>query len=223
MQRIVSQAVKNLAGVLATGALLAGCAWDNSPPPFHTVIRYDPSRAQTFLASVPPTNAPSTRDWKTNQVVGVDYGNSASSAPPANTGGAEGVGAASSPSGISTGGGAGTATTATGIGTGPGTSAPAGTAAPGSIISSPPGTGIIGTTPSAAPASTSSNPSARSSPSVGTGPAPVTRLGTGTLPNNPGVNTFGGIGVTNTGSSVTPPNTLTGQTNFLPYFSRPTP
>src|SRR5690242_134189 len=90
-----------LVGFLAT--LLAGCAWDNSPPPYHTVIRYDPSRAQTFVSNVPATNAPSTQDWKTNQVTGVGYGSTGVTTVPnssATTGAAMG-GAASTPSGVS--------------------------------------------------------------------------------------------------------------------------
>src|SRR5262245_51965974 len=89
---------------------LGGCAWDNSPPPYRSVITFDPSRAHTFLSDVPPANAPSTRDWKTNQIVGVGYGSSGPNTPVA-SGQAVG-GAASTPSGVSSGGAAGTATTA---------------------------------------------------------------------------------------------------------------
>lgn len=114
MRRVVRETVKSFA-TLILGGLLAGCAWDNSPPPYHTVIRYDPSRSQTFLSNNPPTNAPSTRDWKTNQVVGVGYGSTGASAPAATGAAAGGIGAASSPSGISTGSGAGTTATGTGL------------------------------------------------------------------------------------------------------------
>jgi hypothetical protein len=208
--------VKNLAGALAAGALLAGCAWDNSPPPFHSVLKYDPSRAQTFLSNVPPTNAPSTQDWKTNQVAGLGYGSSASSAPPANTAGPAAVGAASSPSGVSTGAATGTAPAGIGVGAAPGTGAP------GTIIGSPTGT-IIGTTPSAGPIGPSLNPSAQTGPSVGTGLAPVTPLGTGSLTPSPAPSTFTGSTFTNTASSPIFTNTLPPQTNLLPGFSRPTP
>jgi hypothetical protein len=214
MEKTVRTCVKTVGSFILAG-FLAGCAWDNSPPPYHSVINYDPSRSQTFLSTNPPTNAPSTRDWKTNQVAGVGYGTVGSAAPAANTAAGE-VGAASSPSGISTGAGSGTAATGAAVGATPGT------AAPGAIIGNPPGTGIIGTSPSAGPAS-SLNQTPGTSPSVGTGLRPVTPLGTGTLPSSPPLNTFGGSGITNTGPGVTFTNTLAGPTNLLPGFSRPTP
>src|SRR5690349_12995261 len=95
-----------LVGFIASFGFLAGCAWDNSPPPYHSVITFDPSQSKTFLSDVPPSNAPSMRDWKTNQVVGVGYGSSGQNAP-ATSGQAVG-GAASTPSGVSYGGAAGT-------------------------------------------------------------------------------------------------------------------
>src|SRR5436190_11655825 len=118
-----------LIGLVASG-LLAGCAWDNSPPPYHSVISYDPSRAQSYVSNLPTTNTPSTSDWKTDEDVGI-YGYSGSytaPTPPQAVGGA-----ASSPSGISS----GTAT---------GTFSPAsGTA--GAIIGSPPSSGTSPGTP----------------------------------------------------------------------------
>jgi hypothetical protein len=208
MKKIARASLRSVVPVLLA-VFLASCAWDNSPPPFNTVIKYDPIRAHTFVSNNPPTNAPSTRDWKTNQVAGVGYGSS--SASPANSSAAEAAGAASSPSGISTGSGAGTAG-AGGVTAGSG--AAAGVATPGSII---------GTSPNAGPTSSSLNSSAGTSPSIGTGLRPVTPLGTGTLPTTPPLNTFGGTGITNTGSGRIFTNTLTGPTNLLPGFSRPTP
>jgi hypothetical protein len=194
-----------LFGLVVACGLLAGCSSDNSPPPFHTVIHYDPSRAQTYVADIPSTNAPSTRDWKTNQDVGVGYG---TTGPNATAGGAMG-GAASTPSGVSYGAGAGTTTTGSG--------------APGAI-GNPPSTGAIGTSPVAAPTTGPINTSAGV-----TGP----QLGTGlnTSPyqpssiQSPSLGTQSGIGVTNTGSSVILTNRLTPLTNsFTPNgLISPTP
>src|SRR6266487_2942913 len=71
----------SILGFAVACSLMAGCAWDNSPPPYHTVIRYDPSRAQPSVSNVSQGNAPSTRDWKTNQVSGVGYGSTDPNAP----------------------------------------------------------------------------------------------------------------------------------------------
>jgi len=71
----------SLFGFMAAIGFLAGCAWDNSPPPYHTVIRYDPSRAHPYISNVAPDNAPSTRDWKTNHITGVGYGSTGPNAP----------------------------------------------------------------------------------------------------------------------------------------------
>ncbi len=114
MRRVLRETLKSFA-TLMLGGLLAGCAWDNSPPPYHTVIRYDPGQSQTLLSDNPPTNTPSTKDWKTNQVVGVGYGSTGASTPTATGASAGGLGAASSPSGISTGSGAGATPTGTGL------------------------------------------------------------------------------------------------------------
>jgi len=112
---------RSVVGVLVISTLVAGCAWDNSPPPYHSVISYDPSRAQTYVSTAETANSPSTSDWKTNQVVGTGYG-ATTGASPSTTGGAVG-GAVSSPSGVSYGGAAGT-----------GSPAPA---APGTTVGSP--------------------------------------------------------------------------------------
>src|SRR5437899_2857717 len=108
-----------LLGLMGISTLLAGCAWDNSAPPYHSVISYDPSPAQSYVSAVPDTNTPSTSDWKTNQVVGGGYGTTGptTTATPAQPIG----GAVSTPSGTSS----GTAT---------GTAVPA---APGTVIGSP--------------------------------------------------------------------------------------
>jgi hypothetical protein len=203
MQKAVITSIRNFTSLVVLAGLLAGCAWDNSPPPYHSVINYNPNRSQTLLSSNPTTNTPSTKDWKTNQVVGVGYGSTGSSAPAANGVGAGAVGAASSPSGISTGAGAGTAAPGTGIGTAP-------------AISPTPAA-----TPSAASFSGGLNSGSAVRPQVGTGLGPVTPLGTGFLPSGPAL--APGIGLTNSASSVTITNTLTGQTNLLPGLSRPTP
>jgi hypothetical protein len=199
-----------LVGVVVACGFLAGCAWDNSPPPYHSVIHYDPSRAQTYVANVAPTNAPSTRDWKTNQIVGVGYGTTGPNSTAAPAPGEATGGAASTPSGVSYGAGAGTPTPASGT--------------PGTIIN-PSATAPIGTSPTAAPTTGPIN----TSPSV-TGP----QLGTGlnTTPYQPSSTPSpsrgsqpSGIGVTNTGSSFILTNRLGPLTNsFTPNgLNRPTP
>jgi hypothetical protein len=196
-----------LGGFVVACGFLAGCAWDNSAPPYHTVIRYDPSRAQTYVSNIPSTNAPSTSDWKTNEDVGVGYGTAGPNA--AATTGQAAAGAASTPSGVSYGAGAGTTTTGSG--------------APGTIGNTP-ATGAIGTSPSAAPTTGTINTSPGvTGPQLGTGlntapyqPSSIQSLSLGTQP---------GIGVTNTGSSLILTNRLTPLTNsFTPNgLSRPTP
>jgi hypothetical protein len=191
-------------------SFLASCAWDNSPPPYHTVIHYDPSRAQPFASNIAPANAPSTRDWKTNQVVGVGYG-SAGPVTPTTSGQAVG-GAASTPSGVSSGGASGTAIPAPASST------------PGTIIGNPPGTGIIGTSPIPTPTAT---PGPTTSPAISplspTGPTSTT----GTGPNlttpfsvSPQSPTF-----TNTGSGALFTNSYTAPTNSFsnPELSVPRP
>lgn len=205
MRKYAGACIKIAVGLML-GGWLAGCAWDNSPPPYHSVINYDPNRSQTFLSSNPPTNAPSTRDWKTNRVAGVGYGSTGSSAPAAN-GVAPGVGAASSPSGVSTGAGVGTATTGTGVGATP-------------AIGPAPGAAAM---PSAGPTGSGLNSGTGIRPQVGTGSGPVTPLGTGFLPTSPGLAPAPGIGFTNTGPTGIGTNTVTGQTNLLPGLPRPTP
>src|ERR1051325_424570 len=102
MGNVKAQLMKEVGGLALAWTLLAsaGCAKDTTLPPFHTSIQYDPSRSHTYLSDVPPTNAPSTRDWKTNQAVGVGYGTTGAGAAIPNATGTA-AGAASSPSGAS--------------------------------------------------------------------------------------------------------------------------
>jgi hypothetical protein len=163
--------------------LLAGCAWDNSAPPYHSVISYDPSRAQSYVSTVPSTNTPSTSDWKTNQVVGGGYGTTGptTTAIPAQPIG----GAVSTPSGVSS-------------GTAAGTGAPAAPAARGTIIGSPQATGIS-PSPSATPTSSPINTSAGVTipqPGAGLNPFSISS------PQNSSLGTQPGMNATNTGSSL---------------------
>jgi hypothetical protein len=189
-----------LASILLSG-FLVGCAWDNSPPPYHTVIRYDPNQAHPYLSNVPPTNAPSTRDWKTNTVAGVGYGSTAPDAAPPSAPAAVG-GAVSSPSGMSSGAGSGTSS--------PGPSAP------GTIIGNPPGTGIIGTSPNAptVPGPINTSP-AITAPQAPTGLNSTTPFRPTTSLLYPGNNTQTGIGPTNTTSGVLFTNRYIAPTNPL--------
>jgi hypothetical protein len=229
MGNIKTQLLKSSAGLLVASTLFAvgGCASDTTLPPFHTSVKYDPSHSHTYLSEVPPTNAPSTRDWKTNQLVGVRYGTSqAEGAAPNGTGTA--AGAASSPSGTSS-GSAGGVTTGAGVSAAPGVGPTPGSGTPGTIVGNPPGTGIVGGAPTLAPApSRAVNPSAGViSPSISTGlssPASglsSTPLQPGTLAS-PGI---GGIGITNRPSVLLFTNTVIGQTNSLPGtgLNRPGP
>src|SRR5258705_357013 len=200
MGDVTTKLMRNLVGFLLASGWLAGCAWDNSLPPYHTVIHYDPSRAQTYVSNIPSTNAPSARDWQTNQDVGVGYGTT--------TGQAAG-GAASTPSGVSYGAGVGTTTTGAG--------------APGTIGNAP-ATGAIGTSPGAAPTTGTINTSPSvTAPQLGTG-LNTTPYQPGSI-QSPSLGTQPGIGVTNTGSSVILTNRLTPLTNsFTPNgLGRPTP
>jgi hypothetical protein len=184
-------------GLIVVSGLLAGCAWDNSPPPYHSVISYDPSRAQTFVATTP--NTPSTSDWKTNQISGVGYGSAASyHAPPA----AQAVGGAvSTPSGITSGGATGTSPTS---------------GTPGAIIGSPPSSSIIGVPNSPTlPGPITTSPSI-STPQQATIIGPSSTLSTPTTPPQyPGLSTPTptGFGPTNTGSGVLFTNTFRAPTN----------
>lgn len=188
-------------GFVVFCGFLAGCAWDNSPPPYHTVIHYDPSRAQTYVSAVPPANAPSLSDWKTNQVVGVGYGSPGPSTPT--TSGQAVGGAASTPSGVSSGGAAGTTTT------GPTPTPSSGT--PGTVIGNP-NTGIIGTYPTPAPTGPSST-----SPAI-TAPPPSTGLNSplstpGTSPQFPALSAPTPTGPTNTSPGVIFTNRFIAPTN----------
>jgi hypothetical protein len=194
-----------LVGFIASFGFLAGCAWDNSPPPYRSVITFDPSRAHTFLSDVPPANAPSTRDWKTNQIVGVGYGSTGPNTPA--TSGQAAGGAASTPSGVSYGGAGGTTT-------GPTTSPGSGT--PGTIVGNPPGTGI-GTYPTPAPTATPGP--LRTSPAISP-PPPATGLNSTTpfsSPSSPSPG-FSSPGITNSGSGALFTNRFTAPTNS---FSSP--
>jgi hypothetical protein len=192
---------------LACG-LLAGCAWDNSPPTYHTVIHYDPSRAHTYVSAVSATNAPSMSDWKTNQAVGVGYGSPGPSTPT--TSGQAVGGAASTPSGVSYGEAAGTTTT------NPTATPSSGT--PGTLIGNPANTGTIGNYRTPAPTATPGP--------ITTSPAisptqPTTELNSATpfsvspSPQTPG---FGMPGITNSGSGVLFTNRFNAPTNS---FSSP--
>ena len=44
-------------GVIGIAALLASCAWDNSPPPFHTVFRMERSKPGATVAAGTQTGA----------------------------------------------------------------------------------------------------------------------------------------------------------------------
>jgi len=186
---------------LACG-LLAGCAWDNSPPPYHTVIHYDPSRAKTYVSAVPAANAPSMSDWKTNQVVGVGYGSPGPTTPT--TSGQAVGGATSTPAGVSYGGAAGTTTTSPTPTPGSGT--------PGTVIGNPPNSAISGTYPTPAPTGPSTTSPAISPPQ----PAPgINPLSASPTPQPPGISSRG---ITNSGSSVLFTNRFTAPTNS---FSSP--
>jgi len=189
---------------LVVSGVLAGCASDKAPPAYHTVISYDPTRAQTFLANVPPTNAPSTRDWKTNDVVGVGYGSTGPNVgPPAPT--AVG-GAVSTPSGMSSGAGSGTSSAAP--------------SAPGTIIGNPPGAGSIGTYPNAPTAPGPINTSPAITPpqtpnGINSGINSTTPFRPSTSLLYPGNATQTGLGFTNASSGVLFTNRYTAPTNPL--------
>src|SRR5262245_14830030 len=178
-----------LFGLTAVCGLLGGCAWDNSPPPYRSVITYDPSRAQTYVSTVPETNAPSTDDWKTNQMVGVGYGTTGptGAAIPAQPNG----GAVSTPSGTSYGTAAGTA--------------PPAPAAPGAIIGSPSTTGLSpspGTTPTSGPINTSSGVTSPQ-PSAGLNSSSVTSPQNSPFSTQPPTNTSSSLFYTNRFSPLT--------------------
>lgn len=187
--------MKNFTGFALASALLAvaGCARDTTLPPFHTSIKYDHSRSDTSLSDVPPTDAPSTRDWKTNQVVGVGYGTSGPKTGVSNATGTA-AGAASSPSGTNSGAASGVSSGGAGVSSSTAVGSTPGSGTPGTIMGNPPGTGTIGGTPTTPGSSLNTTPF---------------RSGTLTSPG------FGEIGVTNRGSGVLFTNTITGQTNFL--------
>jgi outer membrane lipoprotein SlyB len=116
--KVMENANMNLmfVGLFVVSGLWAGCAWDNSPPPYHSVISYDPSRAHNYVSVVPVKNAPSIRDWKADEDVGIDYGSKgygAAGPSAAPTAGQAAGGAVSTPSGASSGGAAGTTTQTT--------------------------------------------------------------------------------------------------------------
>jgi len=217
MQQFISNL--NLFGLLVLSAFIAGCAND-SLPPFHSSIQYNPSQSHTFLSDMPPTNAPSTRDWKTNQSVGVGYSTTGEQ-PAVPTA----AGAASTPSAASSGSATGVTSGGAGVSTAPGAGTTAGTAAPGPIIGNPSSTGIIGTSPPAAPPTSTISPgTGLSSPSPGTGfssnpnPFRTANPPTSTSPTSSGLN---GIGFTNTVPGTTFTNIIPAQTNFLPGLNRP--
>jgi len=192
----------SLFGFALACGLLAGCAWDNSPPPFHTVIRYDPSQAKTYVSAVPPANAPSTSDWKTDKIVGVGYGSSGPSTPT--TSGQAIGGAASTPAGVSYGGAAGTTT--------PSPTPTPGSGIPGTVIGNPPNTGIIGTYPTLAPTGpiTTSPATSPTQPATGlnsplSAPSPT--------PQFPALSTPTPTGPTNTIPGVIFTNRFTAATN----------
>lgn len=198
---------------LACG-LLAGCASNNSLPPFHTVIHYDPSQAKTYVSAVPSANAPSMSDWKTNQIVGVNYGSPGPSTPT--TSGQAVGGAASTPAGVSYGGAAGTTTT-----TSP-TPTP-GSGAPGTVIGNPPSTGIIGTYPTLAPTGPiTTSPAATTPPSTGlNSPLSVPS----STPQFPALSTPTPTGPTNTSPGVIFTNRFIAPTNtgLNPGLNNPIP
>jgi hypothetical protein len=222
MQRANKISVRTLTGLLVLGGFMAGCASDNSPPPFHTAITYDPSQSHTYVSAVPPTNAPSTRDWKTNQIVGLDYGTSGNATAPNAAPGAAGagVGAASTPSGTSSGSAAGVTGGGAGVSTAPALAPAPASGAPGAIIGTPTST-VIGPAPSTiTPGSTINTGTGQTAPSVGTG-LNSTPFRASTL-TPPGLSV---TGYTNSGTGVTLTNTITGQTNLLPGsgLNRPSP
>jgi hypothetical protein len=179
-------------GLFVVSGLWAGCAWDNSPPPYHSVISFDPSRAHTYVSVVPAKNAPSIRDWKADENVGIDYGSEGYGAagPSAAPTASQAVGGAiSTPSGASSGGAAGT--TSPGSGT--------------------PGT-IIGTSPSAQPITTPSP--ITTSPSISPPPSPGVNS-TLSSPTYPTFSTPSPTGLTNTSSGVFFTNRFTAPTNTL--------
>ena len=185
-------------GLCVVSGLWTGCAWDNSPPPYHSVISYDPSRAHTYVSAVPAKNAPSIRDWKTDEDVGIDYGSKGYGAAGPSASQAVG-GAASTPSGASSGGAAGTTSPASAV--------------PGSIIGNPPG---IGTSPSTQPMATPAQITT----------TPATGLNsTLSSPTYPTLSTPSPTGPTNTSSGVTFTNRFTAPTNTLlnPGLNTPVP
>jgi hypothetical protein len=186
-------------GLFVVSGLWAGCAWDNSPPPYHSVISYDPSRAQHYVSVEPVKNAPSIRDWKADEDVGIDYGGKgygAAGPSAAPTAGQAAGGAVSTPSGVSSGGAAGT------------TTPPSGT--PGTLIGSPPNTGVSGASPGPAPITTSPALSAPLSPGVTSTPSP-------TGPTN----TSSGVIFTNRYAA--PSNSLLSPGSGTPGSGTPTP
>lgn len=193
--KVMENANMNLmfVGLFVVSGLWAGCAWDNSPPPYHSVISYDPSQAHTYVSVAPVKNAPSIRDWKTDEDVGIDYGSKGygtAAGPSAAPTASQAVGGAvSTPSGASSGGAAGTTSPASAV--------------PGSIIGPYPGTPPITTTPAPITTTPATGPnSTLSTPATSpfTAPTAPTNTGSGviftnrfTTPTNtvlnPGLNT----------------------------------
>jgi hypothetical protein len=225
MGSVKAELIRNLAVLVMVSGLVGGCARDHASQPFHSDIRYDRSQSHTYLSEVPPANAPSTRDWKTNQAVGVGYGTTGDATTP-NAAQGTAIGAASTPSGTSSGAGAGVTSGGAGVITAPAVGPTPGSGTPGTIIGNPPSTGPVGTSSATPPGSTINNGAGINAPSPGTGPNSTPfRTGTLTTPGSlttPGPNR---IGVTNTGPGVLFTNTVTGQTNLLPGtgLNRPIP
>jgi len=117
MQCVTNKLVVCGFAVMVLLVVVASCARDHALQPFRTQISFDRSRSHPFISDVPPSNAPSTRDWKTNQDVGAGYGTTSSTAAPQNV--ASPSGAASTPSGTSSGTATGVTSGGAGVSTAP--------------------------------------------------------------------------------------------------------
>ncbi len=158
---------------LIGGVVFGGCAWNDSPPPFHSVVRVDRNAwAKDGQQLAAEAKAVNITDWETNQMQGTS--GQASGAGAATTGAAVGFGAGSS---SSTSG-----STVTGTATSSGSAA-----SPGLGTGTRVGTGIApGTSGSATGFTTPGVSSSSTGTGAGTGVAPLGSSAPGTAIANPG-------------------------------------
>jgi len=153
--------MKYYIGSLALAALLAGCAWDNSPTPLHSDIRMQRTGTDTALASA---------GERTNTLVGIQT---------LDTNQIQGVGGVAGGGGV---GGLGAATTVTG------TNSAFDSSSSGSRVgvqTNGLNTGVLSGTNSVSPAATSPSNGGLNPANPGAGTGGVTPgVGPGTVPNN---------------------------------------